>query len=264
MKKCFASLCALVIASTIVVPAFAQQRTAAPAAAKKSAAPAPKRDISGVWMGGGAVPKKEPVPPMTAWGQKFFDAAKPLQGPRALPIAKTNDPLVTCDPLGFPRSILYETRSVAFEQVPRRTLELFQYQRVWRDIWTDGRKLPTNVGATKGATSDPRYYGYSVGQWADDYTFVVNTTGFNEAAWADELGHPRSQDAKVEERYHRVDHDTLELTVTIDDPKSYTKPFVAMKQTLTWAPKQEFEEQLCIPSEAVDYRETFRAAGEDK
>ena len=105
---------------------------------------------------------------------------------------------------------------------------------------------------------------HAVGEWADDYTFVVNTTGFHEAAWADELGHPRSQDAKVEERYHRVDHDTLELTVTIDDPKSYTKPFVAMKLTLKWAPKQEFEEQLCIPSEAADYRETFRAAGEDK
>jgi hypothetical protein len=68
----------------------------------------------------------------------------------------------------------------------------------------------------------------------------------------------------VEERYRRIDHDNLELTVTIDDPKSYTKPFEVMKQIYTWAPKQDFEEQLCIPSEAVDYRDTFRAAGEDK
>jgi hypothetical protein len=200
---------------------------------------------------------------MTPWGQAFFDAAKPLQGPRALPIARTNDPLVTCDPMGFPRSILFETRGLAFEHVPRRTLELFQYQRVWREIWTDGRKLPTNVGAEGDDTLDPRYYGYSVGEWVDDYTFVVNTTGFNEDVWADELGHPRSMHARVEERYHRVDHDTLQLTVTIDDPKSYTMPFVAMRQTLTWAPKQEFEEQLCIPSEALEYRETFRPPGED-
>jgi hypothetical protein len=262
MRNCFASLCALAIVSTIAVPAYAQQRAAAPA--KKAAAPAPRRDISGVWMGTGAVPKKEPVPPMTPLAQKLFDEAKPLSGPRALPIAKTNDPLVTCDPLGFPRSVLYETRSVAFEQVPRRTIQLLQYQRTWREIWTDGRKLPANVGASGKETQDPRYYGYSVGAWADDYTFVVNTTGFHEAAWADELGHPRSQNARVEERYHRVDHDTLQLTVTIDDPKSYTKPFVAMNQTLTWDPKQEFEEQLCIASEAVDYRETFREAGEDK
>jgi hypothetical protein len=202
---------------------------------------------------------------MTPWAQKFFDEAKPLSGPRALPIAKTNDPLVTCDPLGFPRASVFETRGFQIEHLPKRTLELYQYQRVWRDIWTDGRKLPTNVGAARGqATTDPRYYGYSVGEWADDYTFVVNTTGFHEAAWADELGHPRSQDARVEERYHRVDHDNLELTVTINDPKAYTAPYVVMKQIYTWEPKQDFEEQLCIPSEAVDYRETFREAGEDK
>src|SRR5438477_11444410 len=150
MKNCFASLCALVVASTIAVPAYAQQRAAAPAAPKRPAVPAPGRDISGIWLGTSAVPKKEPVPPMTPWGQKFFDAAKPLQGPRALPIAKTNDPLVTCDPLGFPRASVYETRGFQFEQVPKRMLELYQYQRIWREIWTDGRKLPTNVGASKG------------------------------------------------------------------------------------------------------------------
>ena len=77
-------------------------------------------------------------------------------------------------------------------------------------------------------------------QWADDYTFVVNTTGFHEAAWADELGHPRSQDAKVEERYHRIDHDKLELTVTIDDPKSYTRPLCGNEAVYTWEPKTGF------------------------
>ena len=263
MKKCVAGLCALFIACTIAVPATAQQRARPAAAPKQPAAPAPRRDITGVWIGP-VIPRKEPAPPMTSSAQQFFDAAKPLSGPRALPIAKTNDPLVTCDPLGFPRASVFETRGFAIEQVPRRMLELYQYMRVWREIWTDGRKLPTNVGATKGETTDPRYYGYSVGEWGDDYTFVVKTTGFSEAGWADELGHPRSQDAVVEERYHRIDHDNLELTVTINDPKSYTKPFEVMKQVYTWAPKQEFEEQLCIPSEAVDYREIFREAGEDK
>ena len=169
MRNCAANLCTLVIAWTIAVPTFAQRP--APSPAKKAEA-APRRDLSGVWLGT-VIPRKEPVPPMTPWGQKFFDEAKPLQGPRAVPIAKTTDPLVTCDPLGFPRSILYETRGVAFEQVSGRTLELFQYQRIWREIWTDGRNLPTNVGASGGDTSDPRYYGYSVGAWVDDYTFVV-------------------------------------------------------------------------------------------
>ena len=52
--------------------------------------------------------------------------------------------------------------------------------------------------------------------------------------------------------------------MTIDDPKAYTKPFVAMKQVLRWNPKQEFEEQLCVPSEAADYLWIFKAAAEQK
>jgi hypothetical protein len=104
-----------------------------------------------------------------------------------------------------------------------------------------------------------------VGRWADDYTFVVNTTGFSENAWADELGHPRSMHAKVEERYRRIDFDTLALTVTIDDPKSYTKPYLVLNQQLfTRSPRQEFDEQLCVPSEALEYRATFTPPGVDK
>src|SRR5215813_10127557 len=108
MKNCFATLCVLIIGSTIAIPGYAEQRTAGPisqAAPKKAAAPAPRRDITGVWIGP-VDPKKQPAPPMTPSGQKFFDEARPLQGPRALPMAKTNDPLATCDPLGFPRASL--------------------------------------------------------------------------------------------------------------------------------------------------------------
>jgi hypothetical protein len=201
---------------------------------------------------------------MTQWGQKFFDAVKPLRGPRAVPIIQSTDPLVTCDPMGFPRAVLFETRGLAFEHLPKKTVQLLQYQKIFREIWTDGRALPTNVGAEGTDTRDATYYGYSVGSWADDYTFVVNTTGFDEAAWADELGHPRSMHAMVEERYRRVDHDHLELTVRIDDPTAYTKPFVAMIQNFTRSPKVEFEEQLCIPSDALLYRDAFAAAGKSK
>jgi hypothetical protein len=58
----------------------------------------------------------------------------------------------------------------------------------------------------------------------------------------------------VEERYTRVDHDTLDLTLTIDDPKMYTKPFVLATNRLKWIPNQEDEEQVCVPSEAIEYR----------
>jgi hypothetical protein len=264
VKKSFVILCLFAAASITAAPAKAEpagQRGQAPA---KKSDPAPKRDLSGFWLGN-AVMKHEPAPAMTPSAQKFFDDAKPLQGPRAVALAKSTDPLVVCDPLGFPRNVVYELRGIAFEHVAKRTLILSQYQRVFREVWTDGRKLPTTVGGSGGDALDPKYYGYSIGSWVDDYTFVVHTTGFNETAWADELGHPRSMTAMVEERYHRIDHDHLEVTVTIDDPKSYTKPYVAMKQAvLQWNPKQEFDEQLCVPSEAAAYLEIVKPAAEEK
>jgi hypothetical protein len=264
-------VCLCVVIVACVMAAGCSQQPGA--SGSPEAVSTPLRDISGVWLGA-VVPREgkdfnqdmtpEPVPPMTPWGQAFFDAVKPFRGPRAVPIAQATDPLVTCDPLGVPRSVIYETRGIAFEHVQRRTLQLLQYQRIWREIWTDGRSLPTNVGAPGADTLDPRYYGYSVGAWADDYTFVVRTTGFDERAWADELGYPRSMNAIVEERYRRIDHDTLELTVTIDDPKAYTKPFVTLKHEFTWAPTQELEEQLCIPSDALEYHAAFSPAGAEK
>jgi hypothetical protein len=228
----------------VCAPAFAQ-------------APAPRRDINGVWSGA-AVMRLEAFPPMTPEGQKLFDEARPLFGPRALPVAESNHGLVTCDPLGFPQNIMYELRQMEFQMTPNKMLQLMQYQRVFREIWTDGRKLPASVGKDTADSVDPRWYGYSIGSWADDYTFVIQSTGFNEKAWANAAGNPRSVDAKIEERYRRLNRDTLELTVTIDDPRMYTKPFVAMRQQLRLSAKQEYDEQLCVPSEALEYLETFR------
>ena len=70
--------------------------------------------------------------------------------------------------------------------------------------------------------------------------------------------------AHVEERYHRIDHDTMEITITIDDPKIYTKPWLGLKQLVYWRPKQEFEEQLCIPSDALQYLSIVKPAAEGK
>jgi hypothetical protein len=211
--------------------------------------PAPHRDLTGFWAGRVAAKINE-VPPMTPWGQEQFRAHK-NQGD--YPVAESNDPSKTCDPLGFPRNVVFMVRGIAFAQMPGRMLELFQYNRLWREIWTDGRALPTNVGGDAADAPDPRWYGYSVGHWDGDYTFVVNTVGSDQRSWLDNQGHPRSIDLRVEERYTRVNHNNLELTVTIDDPKAYTKPFVLTKEFYKWIPKQDFEEQLCVPSEEADY-----------
>jgi hypothetical protein len=63
------------------------------------------------------------------------------------------------------------------------------------------------------------------GRWDAD-TFVVNSLGFDKRTWLDHFGNPVSEEARLEERYRRVDKDTPELTITLTDPKAYTKPLV--------------------------------------
>jgi hypothetical protein len=229
----------------------------------KPAAPAPKRDLSGSWSGPiGAVQPIDPIPPMTPWGQARFAANK---GNFAGNVADSTDPLNHCDPLGFPRNAVFELRGLSIGQMPNRVLILSQYQRAWREIWTDGRALPKNAGGDEPNAPDPRYYGYSVGHWDGDYTFVVNTVGTDDSTWIDNFGHPHSAELHVVERYTRVDHDTLEVTVMIDDPKTYTKPFMLGRTIYKWIPDQDFEEQLCIPSEAEAYTSTIaKPAGAKK
>ena len=212
--------------------------------------PAPRRDLTGFWAGL-VVPKLNEVPPLTPWGQEQFRLHKSTW---EFSVAESNDPVKSCDPLGFPRNMLFMTRGIAFTQMPGRLLQLFQYDRLWREIWTDGRELPKNVGGNSADSPDPRWYGYSVGHWEGDYTFVVDTVGSDERSWLDNVGHPHSIDLRVQERYTRVDHNDLEVTITINDPKTYTKPFVITKSSFKWIPRQDFEEQLCVPSEEAEYQ----------
>jgi hypothetical protein len=190
---------------------------------------------------------------MTPRGQALFDASRPLFGPRSVPVANSNDPLVTCDPLGILRGLFLRAPLSGMEivQTPNRVLQLLQYQRVFREIWTDGRPLPADVGGDNPQSPDPRWYGFSVGRW-EDGTFVVETVGATET-WGDEEGHPHGLGARIEERYRLQDRDTLELVVKIDDPEMYEQPFIASKQLLKRG--TELSEQLCVPSQALDYLE---------
>jgi hypothetical protein len=224
--------------------------------AQTSAAPAPKHDLTGVWAGPG-IATLNPVPPMTAWGQAQFNTSKPFSGPRLLPAGDSNDPMIMCDPLGFPRNVLWETRGVAFVQTAAVVVELFQYEHTFRMIWTDGRELPKNAGGDAIDAPDSRYYGYAIGHWDGD-SFVADTVGIDENPWLDQLGHPQSSQMKVQERITRADRDTLNVTVNINDPKAYTKPFEAGHITYKLEPKQaELPEQLCIPTQAALYRSTI-------
>jgi hypothetical protein len=217
--------------------------------------PAPKRDLTGAWAGPQNV-SRDPMPPMTPAREARFKLNKPRN---VAGLAATNDPFTTCDPLGFPRDLLNQAvefrGGMWFEPVPNRMIILKQHQRVWREVWMDGRELPKDVDA-KGYP-DSRYYGYSIGHWDGDNTFVIDTTGLDERTWLDEAGHVKSKNAHIEERYTRKDQYTIQLTATLDDPKFYTQPWVFLKANYYWTKTQDFQEVFCVPSEATQYRETL-------
>jgi hypothetical protein len=225
--------------------------------------PAPKRDLTGTWAGpssGMAVPKgtnaQEPTaPPLTPLGQQLFSMNKTLG--KYSP-AGTNDPHFRyCDPFGFPQNMTNEIRGMIITTLPDRTFILLQYMDVWREIWTDGRALPTNVGGTGKDALDPKYNGYSVGHWEDDYTFVVDTTGLEESTWTAKNGYPHTVNAHVQERYHRDSKNDLTLSLTMDDPKLYTKQFDLGLEHFRWVPNQQLDDYTCIPSQIQEYLQTM-------
>jgi hypothetical protein len=213
--------------------------------------PAPKHDLNGAWYGPLMAVAGE-VPPLTPAGQARMKMNKPE---REYTLAASNDPFQYCNPLGFPRNVLNHpviNGGQWFAQQPNNRIAImYQYQRVWRDIWMDGRQLPAKVDA-KGAP-DSRFYGYSVGHWDGDNTLVIDTDGVDDRTWLDDTGHPHSTDMHVTERYTRLDQYNMELAITIDDPKYYTKPFDFLKAKYYWMVKQDFAETFCLPSDAVDY-----------
>jgi hypothetical protein len=211
---------------------------------------APSRDLSGVWLLDTPYPGiSNQAPPMTPWGKTRFDANEPSFGPRAVPPAFGNDTIGNCDPTGFPRNMFSPSRPIQFIQLPNQLVQLFQYHSVRRTIWTDGRALPKDP--------DPTWYGYSVGKWDGD-TLVVTTVGLKEQTWLDHFGYPHSGEMSVEERYRRVDHGTFELVLTVNDPKTYTKPWVSGKKIFKLTPEQELEEEYCVPSEEGFYNDFMR------
>ena len=219
--------------------------------ASAATGPAPRRELTGIWDPGrdGTSGKGFTSPPLTAWGQEISKTHKAGDGLREVPLREINDPLsILGDPGGFPRLLLFEFRPFQIVQTPNSVLMLYMFEKRYRTIWTDGRKLPTDP--------DPRWYGYSVGRWEDDYTFVVETIGMDERTWLDNAGNPHSDQMRVEERYRRVNQNTLELTVTIDDPKTYTQRWTPRdKMQITLLPANtDLMEMIPSASEAAAYR----------
>ena len=185
---------------------------------------APQTDLSGLWVlhppasasaySNFAFNKEEP--PMTPWAETKYNAAKPVFGPHKKPANDSNDPVYGCFPPGVPRIYLHR-RPMEIVQNSNEVIMLFEYARLVRQIYTDGRPHDEFL-------DPPLWMGDSIGKWEGD-TLVVDAIGFNDKTWLDRIGHPHSDALHVVERIRRVDHGTLEDDITIDDSKAYKKPW---------------------------------------
>jgi hypothetical protein len=185
-----------------------------------------KPDLSGVWQNDGyGAPGGEGLgaTPKTV----FFDLSFGIGGPppfqpwaAALAAQRKRDeakdnPDARCLPLG-PLQMLAHPLPKKILQSPGLVVILHERNMEFRQIFTDGRALPGDP--------QPSWYGYSSGRWEGE-TLVVETIGLRDGLWADFYGSPLTAQARMTERFRRPTYGTLEIRVTIDDPKAYMKPW---------------------------------------
>src|SRR5579862_6184815 len=199
-------------------------------------APAPrlpdgKPDLAGIWLVPGlkyliniAADLKEV--PFQPWAVAEYKQRMENQG--------KDDPNNFCLPSGIPEKDAV-TSPWKIVQTPGLIVILYESRTIFRQIFTDGRKLPVDP--------NPSWQGYSIGHWEGD-TLVVETSGTNGKAWLDTNGHPVTDALKLTERFHRRDFGHLDLEITIDDPKAYTKPWT-VKQVANLQPDTELLEYIC-------------------
>jgi len=197
------------------------------------AAPAPrladgKPDLSGTWEseseGGNRAGVSAAGPPNKYFSNVLADFKTPESIMQPATLAQYNksvkaefadSPLAHCQPAGMPLADAM-TNPYKLVQTPGLIMMMYERDTTFRQIYTDGRSLP--------ADPQPTWLGYSVGRWDGD-TLVVETNGVTDRAWLDARGHTHTEGLHITERFHRVNFGKMEVAITIDDPKAYTKPF---------------------------------------
>jgi hypothetical protein len=209
----------------------------APDGKPKLDAPAPrsadgKPDLSGVWRVRQSSYlvyvtsdlKPDEILPWAAavYKQRAENFRRDTDGIKCLPPG----PKAGISGLAFPMKIV---------QTPDLVVVLYEYQTIYRQIFTDGRSLPDDP--------NPNWMGYSVGHWEGD-TLVATTAGFNDRSSLDLGGHPHTEALRVTERFHRRDFGHIDLQVTLEDPKAYTRPWT-LPVELELTPGEQLIEYFC-------------------
>ena len=247
---CLAAACVTVSAQWLKFPTAGIPRN--PDGSPNLAAPAPKTadgkpDLSGFWE---KEINRSCTHDCTGASQEYFDLGWSLEGglpyqPWARELVKARmakngaeDPGTRCLPIGFLRIDTDEFyRKIV--QIPGLLLMLSERNTSYRQIFTDGRPLPSDP--------NPSWNGYSVGKWDKD-SLMVETNGFRNDLWLDRNGSPLTESAKVTERFRRVNFGRMEVAITVDDPKAYTKPWT-VKLNLLLIPDTDLLDYTCLENE---------------
>jgi hypothetical protein len=224
-------------------------------------APAPRQpdgrpDFSGIWLSATKNPCTEELSKFLPCGIEIGGSPLALNLGRNLPgglpyqpwaaaLVKQrtsdnskDDPHVRCLPDNPPRhwGLPHMTKMV---HTPKLLVLLYEVNAMYRQIFIDGRPFPEDP--------NPGWNGYSVAAWEGD-TLVVRTMGFRDQLWIDMGGSPMSDAARMTERLRRPNYGTLEVEITVDDPKVYTRPWtVRMDQALQV--DTELVDEFCLENE---------------
>ena len=246
MKTTYAILLSITILVLVSAPAYAQWEKVpagsiprGPDGKPNPSAPAPRTpdghpDLSGVWAANSnkyilniAADLKPGDVPFRPWAKALVDQR--LDGSHS-----GEDPLANCLPQGVPR-INASPPPWKLIQKPDFIVILYESANMWRQIFLDGRELGTDF--------TPAWLGHSTGKWDGD-TLVVETRGFNGKTWTDQTGKPTSEAQHITERFRRKDFGHMEIQITIDDPKVYTKPWMVTEQ-VHLEPNTDVFENVC-------------------
>jgi hypothetical protein len=216
---------------TAGIPRTADGRPDLRAAAPRSAEGRPA--LAGLWRPSGRIIfdiatglKPGDTIPYQPWAEKLVNERRADD--------TKDDPTAACIVGGVPRSdfVPYPFKIL---EMPGLVVILYEAIHSYRQIFTDGRTLPRDP--------NPAWFGYSVGRW-DGNVFVVESSGFNDNVWLDNAGRPATGALRVTERFRRVDFGRMDIEVTIDDPKAYTRPWT-VTQPLQYQADDEIIEYMC-------------------